>query len=115
MKKDELISLIIAWDAKSYISLEQNLDALSKETELQYFCTPEQIFSRKELVMRLSDDAKDLLRFVLDTPEDMIFFIIGKRGGISKERLIVFLRAIGWKAKKVEKIFKELHHFCRIY
>ena len=115
MSKECLISAIIAWDPSNYVSLENNIDILQSETELKYFCTPEQIFLRKESVLSLSDDSKNLLKFILDTPDDMINFIVGKRGEISKERLVVFLKVIGWTPSKINRTFKELKYFCRGY
>ena len=47
--------------------------------------------------------------------DDMINFIIGKRGEISKERLVVFLKVIGWPPSRINKAFKELKCFCRGY
>ena len=115
MSKECLISAIIAWDPSSYISLENNLDILQSETDLKYFSTPEHVFLRKESVLSLSDDAKHLVTFVLDTPDDLLFFITGKRGEISKEKLVEFLKAIGWSPSKINKTFKELKYFCRGY
>lgn len=115
MSKECLISAIIAWDPSNYISLENNIDTLQSETELLMFATPEQIFIRKESVLALSDDAKNLIKFVLDTPDDMLEFITGHRGEISRERLVIFLRAIGWNHTKIQKTFKELKFFCRGY
>ena len=115
MSKECLISAIIAWDPSNYISLENNLDVLQSETELKYMSTPEQIFLRKESVLALSDDAKNLLKFVLDVPDDLIRCVTGKRGEISKEKLVIFLRVIGWTPSKINKTFKELKFFCRGY
>lgn len=110
MSKECLVSAIIAWDPSNYI-FENNLDVLQSETELKYMSTPEQIFLRKESVLALSDDAKNLLKFVLDVPDDLIHCITGKRGEISKEKLVIFLRVIGWTPSKINKTFKERNIF----
>lgn len=112
MSRDCLISAIIAWDASSYISLEENIDTLQNETELKYFCTPEQIFIQKESALNLSDDAKNLLRFILDTPDDMVNCIMGKRGYVTKKSVTYFLKALGWREKKINKVFHEIKCFC---
>ena len=114
MSRDCLISAIIAWYASSYISLEENIDTLQNETELKYFCTPEQIFIQKESALNLSDDAKNLLRFILDTPDDMVNCIMGKRGYITKQSVTFFLRALGWKDGKINKVFHEIKCFCGV-
>lgn len=111
MSKDCLISAIIAWNPASYISIENNLTELQQETDLIYSATPEFIYIQKESVLLLSRDAKNLIKFLVDTPKPFNKFIVGKRGEPTKCKLRKFLKNLGWNNSRINSVFKELDHF----
>lgn len=81
-----------------------------KEKLLEH-STPESLLIFKEILQRLSDDAKEVCKIIFSTPSDLISMIaINKQTqAINKNVIQVYLRwRQGWEYSRITRAFKEI-------
>ncbi len=72
----------------------------------------ETICIKKDLTTKLSDEAKDIIRLILNGPAEIIeTFMTTKYKKISKNLIKNHLIELGWATKKIDKTFSELKTF----
>ena len=70
--------------------------------------TPERAYLFKEAIELLSDDAKDIVRIIFDTPTELIEMAMGREKGINRNNLTKYLRHQNWPLHVILDSFKEI-------
>jgi len=74
--------------------------------------TPEKIFLKKEMVQNLSDEAKEVIWLVLNSPPEVMAFFSSSKTTVNKRKLMDFLiHRKHWPWKKARETFEELKIF----
>ena len=107
INKVDLLAALTAYNPNNYIPVDK--------ITIPHFEVPEKAYYRKELVQALTNDAKFLLRLVLDTPDDFLSLLFKDNGEIRTTVLTDMLKHRGWRPKKIEEIRKEVKVFVRNY
>jgi hypothetical protein len=72
----------------------------------------EDLVIKKDLAEKLSSEAKDVVRLILNSPSEILeMFMTEKYRTISKRKIGQYLIEKGWKQTKVDRIFSELKVF----
>lgn len=73
--------------------------------------SPEEIVIKKDLISRLSEEAKEIILIILAGPKEVIEAITSdKYNCISKKRVKQYLEKKGWHPKTINRCFEELKH-----
>jgi hypothetical protein len=112
---DYLIAFNLQWK-QGLISYEENpiynLDLQLEVSNSNHQANTESLIIKKDLTEKLSKEAKDIIKLVLQSPEEVIKELKGDRYNIiSKDKIYIFLRKQGWKRKKIDGAFLELKKF----
>jgi len=74
--------------------------------------TPESLTAFKELLESLSEEAKEVVNIVLNTPTELVDALFARKekgkGGLNRHQLRSYLRYCGWKYRAIETVFGEL-------
>lgn len=79
--------------------------------------SPEGIAVRNDLINRLSEEAKEVIKIIFNVPSELVEYVWG-----CKEKQVVkltcndirqYLRYYGWKHLVIESAFREIKHFLR--
>ena len=72
--------------------------------------TPEEYVFFKEIIDKLSDDAKEVISIIFSTPGEMIDMIMNldQPRGVNKHQIQKYLRKKGWVFTRIWKTFKEI-------
>ena len=64
----------------------------------------------KEIISELSDDAKEVISIVFNTPLELVAMVLDldQPRGLNKSQISKFLRKQGWPFCKIEQTFKEI-------
>lgn len=106
-RKEDLLAALIAYNPNNYIPVEKVV--------LPHFEVPEKAYYRKELVTALTDDAKFLIRLVLNTPDDLLSTLFQDNGDVRRTVLTDMLKFRGWRPKKIKEVQTEVKAFVRNY
>lgn len=70
----------------------------------------EERYIKKESFEMLSEEAKEVIETVLNSPDEILDFFLTSKIGMYSKRLIkkYFYKNRGWKKKKIDKVFREL-------
>jgi hypothetical protein len=75
---------------------------------------PEKEFMKKELADNLSEEAKEIVRIILNGPSEIVStFFTDAYNCISKAKILIFFRKTGWKKKTINQAFDELKEFTK--
>jgi hypothetical protein len=75
---------------------------------------PEKEFMKKELADNLSEEAKEIVRIILNGPSEIVStFFSDTYNCVSKARILIFFRKKGWKRKVIRTAFNELKEFTK--
>jgi RNA polymerase sigma factor (sigma-70 family) len=66
--------------------------------------TPETEYMFKEKITQMSEEAQEVLHLILSSPSEYGSMV----GKYARQSLRKFLIALGWKEKKIRKVFKEI-------
>jgi hypothetical protein len=112
---DYLIAFNLGWK-QGLVSYEENpiynLDMQLEVSSHSNQDSQEKIAIKKDLTEKLSREAKDIIKLIINGPEEVLREIKGDRYNIiSKDKIYVFLRKQGWKRKAIDGAFAELKNF----
>lgn len=97
--------------------LEEVFDELCNKHFEQRAVNPEGMVMRKELVDRLSEEAKEVIKIIFNMPSELVGYIWGcKEKQIDKltcHDLRQYLRYYGWKYLVIESVFQEIRRFLK--
>jgi|ADurb_H2B_01_Slu_FD_contig_31_1513308_length_8956_multi_7_in_0_out_0_15 hypothetical protein len=80
------------------------------------FVNTETNLIKKDMAAKLSGDAKEILKLILDDSEESASLIkSNSRESISKDKIYLNLRTKGWKRKRILKAFSELKEFVSCF
>jgi len=106
-KRDDIIAAMNAINPDNYIPVEEN--------DHPHFDTPERAYIKKHLVKSLTDDAKFLLRLVLDTPQELVTLLFKQNGDVKTTVLTDILSFRGWSYSRRRDVYNEIKNFIREY
>lgn len=112
---DYLIAFNLGWK-QGLVSYEENpiynLDMQLEVSSHSNQDSQEKIAIKKDLTEKLSREAKDIIKLIINGSEEVLREIKGDRYNIiSKDKIYVFLRKKGWKRKTIDTAFAELKNF----
>ena len=87
-------------------------EGLPTEIQLPSELNQEKIVIKKDLIISLSNEAKEVIRLVLNSPIEILeTFQTSKYKTISKQKIKDHLTTNGWPPRRIEKVFTELKTF----
>ncbi len=98
-------------------TMEEIFDELCNKHFEQRAISPEGIAVRKDLIDRLSEEAKEVIKIIFNTPSELVEYLWGcKEKQVDKltcHDLRQYLRYYGWKFTVIEGVFQEIKLFLR--
>ena len=68
---------------------------------------------KRDLIKKLSEEAKDIIRMIVLGPDEAMQFLYAEKyKTISKYRILTLLKKQGWKKKKIDKSIREIEKFA---
>jgi len=96
----------------SYFEQSILSEGLPTEIQLPSELNQEKIVIKKDLIISLSNEAKEVIRLVLNSPIEILeTFQTPKYKTISKQKIKDHLTTNGWPPRRIEKVFTELKTF----
>jgi len=95
-------------DEKEFVGMDQaDLKSLSASS-------PESNLMKRDLVNHLTSEAKEVVSLILNGPSEVIeSFKTLKYDCISKTKIAEYLTKIGWKTRKIDRVFREIKQFSK--
>ncbi|NCN87237.1 hypothetical protein GW932_05375 [archaeon] len=74
---------------------------------------PEKLLLRKEKITKMSKEAQEIVRIIINAPQEMIDMISLNRDHISSMDLKKYLKNKGWKLRVILKTFSEIKRMLK--
>lgn len=98
-------------------ALEEIFEELCSEHFEQQAVNPEGMAIRKDLVDRLSEEAKEVIKIIFNTPSELVDYLWGCKekqvDRLTCSNIRQYLRYYGWKHLVIEDAFQEIKLFLR--
>jgi len=93
----------IAYNPNNYFPVENMEEELSKKV-----LSPEEILLKKEKFSIISEEAKFVMKIIMNTPSELTSILKTSTGKITERTIKNTLRRLKWHRAKIEKTIKEL-------